>query len=96
MVDGYRMRYLRCGSGPALVLVHGLLGYSFSWRYALPVLAERATVYAVDMVGVGFSDRPANLDCCFRAHAQRLLLFLDTIGVVSCDCWEPRTAARWR
>lgn len=85
MVDGYRMRYLRCGSGPALVLVHGLLGYSFSWRYALPVLAERATVYAVDMVGVGFSDRPANLDCRFRAQAQRLLLFLDTIGVVSCD-----------
>src|SRR6476661_10380537 len=75
-----RIRYLRCGSGPALVLVHGLLGYSFSWRYALPVLAERATVYAVDMVGVGFSDRPANLDCRFRAQAQRLLLFLDTIG----------------
>jgi pimeloyl-ACP methyl ester carboxylesterase len=85
MVDGHRMRYLRCGSGPALVLVHGLLGYSFSWRYALPVLAERATVFAVDMVGVGFSDRPANLDCRFRAHAERLLLFLDTIGVVSCD-----------
>jgi pimeloyl-ACP methyl ester carboxylesterase len=85
MVDGHRMRYLRSGSGPALVLVHGLLGYAFSWRYALPVLAGRATVYAVDMLGVGFSDRPANLDCRFRAHAERLLLFLDSVGVDSCD-----------
>jgi pimeloyl-ACP methyl ester carboxylesterase len=84
-VDGYRMRYLRSGSGPALVLVHGLLGYSFSWRHALPVLSEKATVYAVDMLGVGFSDRPPNLDCRFRAHAERLLRFLDSVGVASCD-----------
>ena len=27
--DGARMRYLRAGSGPALILLHGLLGYSF-------------------------------------------------------------------
>ena len=60
MVDGHRIRYLwGGGSGPALVLVHGLLGYSFSWRYALPALAEKMTVYAVDMPGAGFSDRPA-------------------------------------
>ena len=85
MVDGYRMRYLRSGSGPALVLVHGLLGYSFSWRHALPVFSEKATVYAVDMLGVGFSDRPPDLNCRLRAHAERLLRFLDSVGVTSCD-----------
>jgi pimeloyl-ACP methyl ester carboxylesterase len=85
VVDGHRMRYLRSGTGPALVLVHGLLGYSFSWRHALPVLAEKATVYAVDMLGVGFSDRPPGLNCRFRAHAERLLRFLDSVGVTSCD-----------
>ena len=53
-LDGYRLRYLCRGSGPALLLLHGLLGYSFSWRYTLPVLAERATVYAVDMPGARF------------------------------------------
>jgi pimeloyl-ACP methyl ester carboxylesterase len=84
-IEGHRMRYLRSGSGPALVLVHGLLGYSFSWRHALPVLSEKATVYAVDMLGVGFSDRPHNLDCRFRAHAGRLLAFLDDVGITSCD-----------
>jgi pimeloyl-ACP methyl ester carboxylesterase len=84
-VAGHRMRYLRSGSGPALVLVHGLLGYSFSWRFALPILAESASVYAVDMLGTGFSDRPPNLNCCFGAHAQRLLGFLDRVGITSCD-----------
>jgi pimeloyl-ACP methyl ester carboxylesterase len=84
-LDGYRMRYLRRGSGPPLMLLHGLLGYSFSWRYTLPVLAERATVYAVDMPGAGFSDRPPNLDCSFRAQADRLLCFADGVGVTSFD-----------
>jgi pimeloyl-ACP methyl ester carboxylesterase len=85
VLDGYRMRYLCAGSGPPLLLLHGLLGYSFSWRFALPVLAEKATVYAVDMPGAGFSDRPPNPICTFRAHAERLLRFLDGAGVESCD-----------
>lgn len=84
-LDGARMRYLRSGSGPALLLLHGLLGYSFSWRYTIPVLAKQATVHAVDMLGVGFSDRPPNLDCCLHANAERLLSFLDSVGVDSCD-----------
>jgi pimeloyl-ACP methyl ester carboxylesterase len=84
-LDGARMRYLRSGVGPPLLLVHGLLGYSFSWRFAIPSLADQATVYAVDMLGVGFSDRPPGLDCCLRASAERLLRFLDTTAVVSCD-----------
>jgi pimeloyl-ACP methyl ester carboxylesterase len=52
-LDGARMRYLRAGSGPALILLHGLLGYSFSWRYTMPALAPYATVYAPDMLGAG-------------------------------------------
>ena len=84
-LDGGRMRYLRDGRGPALLLVHGLLGYSFSWRYAIPELAEYATVHAVDMLGVGFSDRPTGLDCCLRTSAERLLRFMDSAAIDSCD-----------
>jgi len=84
-LDGARMRYLRSGKGHPLLLVHGLLGYSFSWRFAIPALSEHATVYAVDMLGVGFSDRPPGLDCSLRACAERLLRFLDSAAVVSTD-----------
>jgi pimeloyl-ACP methyl ester carboxylesterase len=84
-LEGARMRYLCGGSGPALLLVHGLLGYSFSWRFAMPVFSQQSTVYALDMLGTGYSDRPKGLDCRLRPSAERLLLFLDEVGVTSCD-----------
>lgn len=84
-VDGARMRYLRAGSGPPLILLHGLMGYSFSWRFTLPVLSRYATVYAVDMLGTGYSDRPAGLDCRLRSNAARVLRFLDAVGITSFD-----------
>jgi pimeloyl-ACP methyl ester carboxylesterase len=84
-LDGARMRYLQAGSGPALLLVHGLLGYSFSWRFAIPALARHATVYAVDLLGTGFSDRPPGLDYSFKASAERLLRFMDATDLPACD-----------
>jgi len=84
-INGARMRYLCCGSGPPLVLIHGLLGYSFSWRFNLAELARLRTCYAVDLLGVGFSDRPGGLDCSLRATALRLLQFMDQVGVASAD-----------
>ena len=83
--DGARMRYLRAGSGPALILVHGLLGYSFSWRYTMPAVAPYATVYAPDMMGAGFSDRPAGLDHSMRGMAKGLLRFVRNLGISSFD-----------
>ena len=96
-VDGARMRYLRTSpllakearnaapSGPALILVHGLLGYSFSWRFVMPALAPYATVYAPDMMGAGFSDRPAGIDHSMAGAARRLLRFIAGLGVSSFD-----------
>ncbi len=84
-IEGHRQRYLRCGSGPKLLLIHGLLGYSFSWRFNLAALSERATVYAPDLLGTGFSDRPAKLDCSLRAQANRMLLFMDQTGIEQAD-----------
>ena len=84
-MNGARMRYLRAGSGPALILLHGLLGYSFSWRYTMPALAPYATVYAPDMIGAGFSDRPAGMDHSMRGTARRLLRFIAGLGISSFD-----------
>ena len=71
------MRYLRGGSGPPLVLLHGLLGYSFSWRQNWSALAQSRTLLAVDQLGTGFSGRAENLDCSMRGVAERTLAFLD-------------------
>jgi pimeloyl-ACP methyl ester carboxylesterase len=84
-IDGARMRYLRAGSGPGLILMHGLLGYSFSWRFTMPALAPYATVYAPDLLGAGFSDRPRGLDHSMRGTALRLLRFADKMGLRSFD-----------
>jgi pimeloyl-ACP methyl ester carboxylesterase len=84
-LDGHWMRYLRSGEGPPLVLIHGLLGYSFSWRFNIPVLAQHATVYALDLLGVGFSDRPAQCDRSMHAAAQRVLRFMDAAGIGAAD-----------
>jgi len=82
--DGARMRYLRAGAGPAVILLHGLLGYSFSWRYVMPALAPHFTVYAPDMLGAGFSDRP-RIDHSLRATAGRVLRFAENLGMESLD-----------
>jgi pimeloyl-ACP methyl ester carboxylesterase len=80
-IDGARMRYLKVGSGPALILLHGLMGYSFSWRFTMPALAPYATVYAPDLLGAGFSDRPRGLDHSVRGTALRVLRFADKLGL---------------
>jgi len=83
--SGVRWRYQKTGSGPTLLLVHGLLGYSFSWRNCLPAVAQHFTVYAVDLPGTGYSERPRHLDCCLRTSAERLLRFMDDVGIATCD-----------
>jgi len=80
--DGARMRYLKAGTGPPLILLHGLLGYSFSWRFTMPALAPCRTVYAPDMLGAGFSDRP-KIDHSMHATAQRVLNFIERLGIAS-------------
>ncbi|KAK6146284.1 hypothetical protein DH2020_020153 [Rehmannia glutinosa] len=56
---GYSIRYQYSGnSGPALVLVHGFGANSDHWRKNLPVLALSHRVYAIDLIGYGYSDKP--------------------------------------
>ena len=82
--DG-RMRYFKAGSGPALILVHGLMGYSFSWRFTIPALTPHATVYAIDNLGAGLSTAREGMDCRVRATAERVLQFADVLGIQDFD-----------
>jgi pimeloyl-ACP methyl ester carboxylesterase len=56
-LDGVTWRYLFAGSGPPLLLIHGFMGYSFSWRLNLAALSRYFSVYAMDLPGSGFSQR---------------------------------------
>ncbi len=79
------MRYLQCGEGPPLILIHGLMAFSFSWRFTLPALASHFTCFAVDLLGTGYSDRVAGLACDFASQARRMEQFMDAVGVPSAD-----------
>jgi pimeloyl-ACP methyl ester carboxylesterase len=58
---GHQVAFTRHGQGSPVLLVHGLYpgASSLEWRHTIPALAERHTVYALDLLGFGRSDRPA-------------------------------------
>jgi pimeloyl-ACP methyl ester carboxylesterase len=61
LVAGCRLRYVRAGQGPAVVLVHGFGSSLATWKDVIPVLARGHEVVALDLPGFGFSDQPADL-----------------------------------
>jgi pimeloyl-ACP methyl ester carboxylesterase len=81
VVEGHRHAYVRGGSGDPLLLVHGITTSSFIWDSLLPILSVRHDVIAVDLLGTGASDRPVPSDCSLAAHAHRLVVLLDTLGL---------------
>ncbi len=58
LVNGFRMHYVIAGSGFPLVLLHGWPQSWYEWRKVIPALAERFTVIAPDLRGLGDSERP--------------------------------------
>jgi pimeloyl-ACP methyl ester carboxylesterase len=90
-VRGVRVRYLfRAQStsphaDPPIILLHGLLGFSYSWRHNIAPLSEIAPVYAPDLPGVGYSERPAEFDCSLAGQAEFLFAFLSEVGVEQFD-----------
>jgi pimeloyl-ACP methyl ester carboxylesterase len=84
-VMGLRMHYLRAGSGPPLVLLHGLVGSVATWRKNIAALAEDATVYALDMVNMGKSQCVPGLDASLVATADRVAACMDALGIVQAD-----------
>jgi pimeloyl-ACP methyl ester carboxylesterase len=85
VIDGIRWRYLHAGNGPVLLLVHGFMGYSFSWRFVIQELARHFSVYAVDLPGCGFSERSAALPGTLASDAEGLLNLMDHLGIQQVD-----------
>ncbi|HEY7404312.1 MAG TPA: alpha/beta fold hydrolase [Candidatus Angelobacter sp.] len=90
-VGKQELNYLQAGSGPPVILIHGLLGGHFCWRLNIPALAERHTAFAIDLPGFGESVAPPTLDCSMQTQAARLLAWIEQLGLESVDL----VAASW-
>jgi triacylglycerol lipase len=57
-VFGQKIHYLEAGSGPVVILLHGLGGSAGNWAATTPALASKFHVYVPDQIGFGASDKP--------------------------------------
>jgi len=74
-IHGYRRAFRVAGSGPAILLIHGIGDNSTTWSTVQPKLAQRFTVIAPDLLGHGKSDKPrADYSVAAYANGMRDLL----------------------
>jgi len=80
VVHGYRRAYRRRGSGPPLLLLHGMACDSTTWLPVIDQLAEHFTVIAPDLLGHGESDKP-NADYSLGGFANGMRDLLTILGI---------------
>jgi pimeloyl-ACP methyl ester carboxylesterase len=80
-VDGYGVHVIDQGSGPALVLVHGFGGSTYSYRNQIPAFAGSHRVIAVDLKGFGYSERQAEAPLSGTAQVAMLKRLIERLGI---------------
>ena len=78
-LHGHRVAYRAAGSGPVIVLVHGITSNSSTWERVMPYLAKRFTVIAPDLLGHGDSAKPRG-DYSLGAYASGVRDLLVALG----------------
>src|SRR5271165_2057159 len=88
-VDGVKIHYLTAGKGPAVILLHGYTQTSRMWKPIIPLLADKFTVIAPDLPGIGDSGIPKDgLDmksAAIRIHGLAKSLGVEKARVVGHD-----------
>lgn len=70
--------YIQKGSGPPVILIHGFGSDSYTWHGNIDALAQKYTVYAIDMWGCGYSIRDmVGAHPNYSYFAARLAYFMD-------------------
>ncbi len=78
VVNGVRLHYVECGSGPLVVLLHGFPEFWYAWRHQIPVLAAAGyRVIALDQRGYNLSDKPKGV-----GHYCLEALLGDVLGII--------------
>ena len=88
-IDNVELHYLTAGHGPAVILLHGYAETSRMWWPIIPLLAEKFTVIAPDLPGIGDSSIPADkidmLSAANRIHGLVRSLGIEKGRVVGHD-----------
>jgi len=88
-IDNVQLHYLTSGKGPAVLLLHGYAETSRMWRPLIPKLAEKFTVIAPDLPGIGDSSIPSDkidmISAADRIHALVRSLGVEKARVVGHD-----------
>ncbi len=82
-VEGLQIHYRTAGSGPPLVLIHGIGANVFAWRLVFDQFARNYTVFALDLKGHGLSDKPDSGDYSPFGMADLVAHFMDALGIES-------------
>ncbi|MBL4710478.1 MAG: alpha/beta fold hydrolase, partial [Flavobacteriales bacterium] len=69
-VNGHQVFYIKEGSGPNLLILHGYPFNTFEWKSLWCNLVKDYTVFAFDYLGMGFSDKPKEHDYSFHEHCE--------------------------
>lgn len=83
--SGHNINYLVCQarndspSRPSVLLVHGFGASVAHWRRNIATLSQNYTVYAIDLLGFGASDKPPGYAYSMEKWAQLILDFLDEV-----------------
>ena len=82
-VKDHDIHYLKQGEGAPLILVHGFACSTYTWRKLIPLLADHHTVYALDLLGFGLSDKPPDGNYDLRSQGSLVLDFMNALHLPS-------------
>jgi len=77
----HKIAYWAEGQGPDLLLIHGFPTASWDWHKMWGDLTKRFRVYAPDMIGFGYSDKPKKYEYSITDQARLHEAFVDHLGI---------------
>jgi 2-hydroxymuconate-semialdehyde hydrolase len=84
VANGIETNYHDQGEGPPVLLIHGsgpgVTGWA-NWRLTIPALARQFRVLAPDMVGFGYTERPADVQYKMDTWVSHIIGFMDAMGI---------------
>ncbi|MDL2258034.1 alpha/beta hydrolase [Eubacteriales bacterium OttesenSCG-928-K08] len=78
-----RIHYAEAGVGEPLILIHTVGQNIYTWRNVFFQLAEHYRVFALDLLGHGYSGRPEQFDYTIPEHSETIGMFMDAKGLES-------------